>query len=132
MLSAIQMKREAAYICNALKCKTPHSREPKKEELTACRHYLLEQIEIVSPKIILSFGRFAAAELLGVDTDFDELRKANFSSQKNILKINKQIIPIIVTYHPDVLILHPELKRPNWEDMKIFRDMCSRIGLRLV
>lgn len=131
MLAAIGMKRESAYICNALKCKTPHHREPKKEELLACRHYLLEQIEIVSPLVILSFGKFAAAELLGLETDFNQLRSANFSPQKNELQVNEKKIPIIVTYHPDVLILHPELKRPNWEDMKVFRDLCAQMGIGL-
>jgi len=60
-LAAAGVSRETTYICNVLKCRPPSNRDPQPEEIAACRDYLDEQIELVSPRMIVTLGRYSMA-----------------------------------------------------------------------
>ena len=101
--------RETVYIANILKCRPPGNRDPLPEEVVSCEGYLMRQIELVSPKVILA-GRVAAQNLLHTDAALAALRgKTHFWG--------KIQIPVIVTYHPAFLLRQPLAKAETWKEL---------------
>ena len=116
ILGAIQLTRDDVYICNVLKHRPPGNRDPLPEEVLACQPYLVRQIELVRPKVILALGRFAAQTLLQTSTAIGALRG----------KLHRyQGVPLIVTYHPAALLRNESWKRPTWEDVKLARRVLD-------
>jgi DNA polymerase len=113
ILLAIDRTREQVYIANIVKCRPPQNRDPRPEEVAACRPYLDRQIALVKPRVIVALGRVAAQTLLGNDYPVGRLRGSWWEVSG---------VPVRVTYHPAALLRDPGLKRPTWEDMKIVRD----------
>jgi DNA polymerase len=74
MLQAISLKREEVFIANVLKCRPPNNRDPQPDEIEKCEPYLLKQIEMISPKLIVTLGRFASASLLRTKSALGTLR----------------------------------------------------------
>ena len=75
MLSAINRSRENdVFICNVLKCRPPDNRDPSKEEISKCEPYLVNQIDLIQPKLIVALGRVAGKTLLGVDKSLKDMR----------------------------------------------------------
>ena len=117
MLAAIQLSRHSnCFIGNVVKCRPPHNRDPKPEESSACAHFLHTQIEILKPKMILAVGRIAAQNLLETSDGIGKLH-GRFFSYRNI--------PLMSTYHPSALLRDASLKKPAWEDLKLFRARLS-------
>ncbi len=116
ILGAIQLSREDVYICNVLKHRPPGNRDPLPEEVQACQPYLLRQIELVQPKVILALGRFAAQTLLQTTTAIGALRGKVHGFHG---------VPLIVTYHPAALLRNEAWKRPAWEDVKLARRILD-------
>jgi uracil-DNA glycosylase len=116
IIKAMGFAREEVYIANILKCRpdTPGSsfgnRPPTPREMQTCRPYLLEQIDIIKPKVIVALGAVAVEGLLGTRAPMRELRGRwnTFSGT-----------PLMVTYHPAYLLRNqsPSEKRKVWEDM---------------
>ena len=71
---AIDLRREDVFICNVLKHRPPGNRNPRPDEVTACSPYLVRQIELVQPKVILALGTFAAQTLLDTKLSIGKLR----------------------------------------------------------
>lgn len=120
ILAAIDLTREDVFICNVLKHRPPGNRNPLPEEVEACSPYLIRQLELIKPKVIVAFGTFAAQTLLQTKTPLGQLRG---------LVHRYHGIPLIVTYHPAALLRNPAWKRPTWEDVKLARrilDSASR------
>jgi DNA polymerase len=115
MLRAIGLAREEVFIANILKCRPPNNRDPKAEEVNACRAYLNRQIELLQPKIILALGRIAAQSLLRTDTPIGKMRG-------RLYQLDDYQIPAVVTYHPAYLLRSPKEKRKVWEDLKFARQ----------
>ena len=113
MLAAINIKREDVFITNVVKCRPPGNRDPKREEVTACRAYLDEQLDIIKPNYILILGRVAANTLLNLNLPLREYRKDTY-------KIGNS--KVYVTYHPSALLRTPDLKKFAWQDLKKLRD----------
>jgi DNA polymerase len=117
ILEAIQFKREEVFICNVLKHRPPANRNPARDEIAACRPFLLRQLEILQPKVILALGTFAAQTLLETDSPIGKLRGIEHTYHG---------IPLIATYHPAALLRNPNWKRPAWEDVKLARRIFDR------
>jgi uracil-DNA glycosylase family 4 len=120
ILGAIDLTREQVFICNVLKHRPPGNRNPRPEEVEACSPYLIRQLELIKPKVIVAFGTFAAQTLLNTKTPIGKLRGF-------VHKYHG--IPLVVTYHPAALLRNPAWKRPTWEDVKLARrilDSSSR------
>lgn len=113
MLRAIDLTREDIYICNIVKCRPPNNRDPDSSERQACLPYLLEQIQVIQPKLILMMGLVAAQTLLQTNLSLTKLRQTTHSFQG---------IKTYVSYHPAALLRNPNWKRPAWEDLQKFRD----------
>ena len=108
MLRSIGLDREQIYIANILKCRPPQNRDPNPIEVATCTPYLLQQIELLQPKIILAVGRIAAQFLLNTDEAMAKLRGQEFRYHDT---------PLLVTYHPAYLLRAPREKRKSWDDM---------------
>ena len=117
ILGAIQLAREDVFICNVLKHRPPGNRNPRPEEVTACSPFLVRQIELIRPKVLLALGTFAAQTLLETKLSIGKLRG----------QIHQYYgVPLIVTYHPAALLRNPSWKRPTWEDVQLARRILDR------
>jgi DNA polymerase len=121
MLRAIDLERTDVYITNVVKCQPPGNRNPSPEEVHSCIPYLKEQIEIVSPKIIVLLGKVAAVALLDAKEAMSNLRQRVFSFAG---------IETYVTYHPAALLYNNSLKRGSWTDLKKIRDRYKTYNTR--
>ena len=113
MLAALGLARgENVYIANVLKSRPPGNRNPEPDEIAACMPYLLAQIELIRPKLILALGRFAAQNLLQTDEPIGRLRG----------RVHRfRDIPLVVTYHPAYLLRNLPDKARAWEDLCLAR-----------
>ena len=117
MLSAINRSRENdVFICNVLKCRPPDNRDPSKEEISKCEPYLVNQIDLIQPKLIVALGRVAGKTLLGVDKSLKDMRNTIHS----YLGTN-----LIVTYHPAALLRNSNWKPDAWNDFKWIRTLID-------
>jgi DNA polymerase len=112
MLLAMGYKREVVFIANIVKCRPPNNRDPKPEEALSCEPYLIRQIELIKPKVILSVGRISAQNLLKTDIAVGKLRG-------RIHHLGADAIPLVVTYHPAYLLRSPEQKSKAWQDLQL-------------
>jgi DNA polymerase len=117
MLRAIGLDRRTnVYIANVLKSRPPNNRDPRPEEVAACMPYLLRQIALLQPKIMLAVGRIAAQNLLATDAPLGRLRG-------RVHAFGDLHTPLVVTYHPAYLLRTPADKRKAWEDLKFARSV---------
>ncbi len=117
ILEAIHLGRDDVFIANVLKHRPPGNRNPMPEEVVACSPYLIRQIELVRPKVILALGTFAAQTLLETKLTIGKLRG----------QIHRYYgVPLVVTYHPAALLRNPSWKRPTWEDVQLARRILDR------
>ena len=116
ILAAIGLARDEVFIANVIKHRPPANRDPRPEEVQACSPYLVRQVELVKPKVIIAFGTFAAQTLLETKTPIGKLRGAVHRYHG---------IPLIVTYHPAALLRNEAWKRPTWEDVKLARRILD-------
>ena len=117
ILAAIKLERADVFICNVLKHRPPGNRNPRPEEVSACSPYLVRQIELIRPKVIVALGTFAAQTLLDTKLSIGKLRG----------QIHRYYgVPLIVTYHPAALLRNPAWKRPTWEDVQLARRILDR------
>ena len=120
MLAAIGLQRgDNVYITNVLKSRPPGNRNPEPDEVAACRPYLLAQIELIQPKLILALGRFAAQSLLGTDEAIARLRGRVHQFQH---------VPLVVTYHPAYLLRNLPDKARAWEDLCLARRTMQSLA----
>lgn len=110
MLAAIGLHRNQVYIANILKCRPPGNRDPKPQEAAACRPFLMRQIALVRPRVVLSVGRISAQNLLETAEPVGRLRGRWF-------EFGPDRIPLRVTYHPSYLLRSPEQKAKAWVDL---------------
>jgi uracil-DNA glycosylase len=123
MLAAIGLSRfEAApeqqvFIANTLKCRPPRNRNPQPDELAACRPYLLRQVALMQPRIIVAMGRFAVLAMLGSDEAIGRLRG-------RVHRFGD--VPMIVTYHPAYLLRQLGDKAKAWEDLCLAASVVEK------
>jgi uracil-DNA glycosylase family 4 len=112
ILAAINFQREDVFICNVLKHRPPGNRNPQPDEIAVCSPYLLKQLALLQPRVILALGTFAAQTLLQTTRPIGKLRG-------QIHRFHG--VPLVVTYHPAALLRNPNWKRPTWEDVQLAR-----------
>jgi DNA polymerase len=74
MMTEVGLRREDVFIANVVKCRPPENRDPQPDEMDACEPWLLRQIELIQPRMIITLGRFAAHRLTGLDTGITQMR----------------------------------------------------------
>ena len=117
ILAAINKNRlEGVYLANILKCRPPGNRDPLSSEVDKCEPYLLKQIELIKPKLIMALGKVSAKTLLKNEIPMDKMRGTVY---------NYYGTPLKVTYHPDSLIRNPDFRKSAWEDFQWARDYLA-------
>ena len=129
MLAALRLSRaedgdrppaQRAYIANTLKCRPPRNRNPTPAELAQCEPFLVRQIQLLQPRIILAMGRFAVQALLQSDEPIGKLRG---------LVHQYKGVPLVVTYHPAYLLRNLPEKAKAWEDLCLAADVAERVAV---
>jgi DNA polymerase len=121
IIEAIGLKREEVLIGNVNRCRPPGNRQPTPEEASMCKPFLLREIAVVQPEVIVVLGNTAMQNLLGVRTGITRLR-GHFQDYKGI-----KVMP---TFHPAYLLRDPSKKRETWEDLKKVRDYLDSTARR--
>ena len=117
IIEAIDLRREDVYIANVIKCRPPGNRNPERDEVKTCQPFLMTQIDLVRPEVIVALGTFAAQTLLGSTTPISRLRGKVHEYRDGV-----RLVP---TFHPAYLLRSPERKRDVWEDMKTVRALLA-------
>lgn len=112
MLKAMGYQRNDVYISDILKCKTVENKEPSDAQAESCAAYLLREISLLKPKLILALGNSAAQQLLKTKSTMSRLRG-------QLHYIDGISSPIIVSYHPTYLLAAPNEKRKAWDDLQL-------------
>lgn len=120
ILEAIDFKREDVYIANILKHRPPNNRNPKPEERKRSLPFLLRQIDLIEPKLILALGKVSAQTLLDMKTSLTKMR-GQFHTFRGKYEL-------LATYHPAALLRHAKWKRPTWEDVQMLRERYDELG----
>ena len=120
MLAALDLSRSKnVYIANVLKCRPPGNRNPEPTEVAQCSPYLIRQIALIRPKLIIAMGRFAAQTLLASDASISSMRGRRHAYQG---------VPLIVTYHPAYLLRSLHDKAKAWEDLVFARRVMKSLA----
>jgi uracil-DNA glycosylase len=117
MISAMGLKREDVYIANVVKCRPPGNRTPEKDECDTCSPFLMRQIDVIKPKVIVALGAVAAKNLLAVNDSMANLRGRWYDFRDSKL---------LVTYHPAYLLRDPRQKKEAWKDLQM---VMKHLGL---
>ncbi|SMO41921.1 uracil-DNA glycosylase [Fodinibius sediminis] len=120
ILAAINFKRDEVYIANILKHRPPKNRNPKPEERERSLPFLLRQIDLVNPKLILSLGKVSAQTLLDKNLSLSKMR-GKFHPFRDKYEL-------LATYHPAALLRHSKWKRPTWKDVQRLRKRYDELG----
>jgi len=120
ILEAINFSREDVYIANILKHRPPNNRNPNSEERRRSLPFLLRQIDLVNPKLILALGKVSAQTLLDNNLSLTKMRGKFHKFQKKY--------ELLATYHPAALLRHAKWKRPTWEDVQLLRKRYDELG----
>jgi uracil-DNA glycosylase len=118
MISAMGIKREDVYIANVVKCRPPSNRTPEKDECDTCSPFLMRQIDVVKPKVIVALGAVAAKNLLAISDSMANLRGRWYDFRDSKLA---------VTYHPAYLLRDPRQKVEAWKDLQM---VMKYLGLK--
>ncbi len=119
IITAMGLTRDDVYISNIVKCRPPNNRNPEPDEVSACIAFLLQQVRLIEPKVIVCLGSVAIQNLLQTDRKISMLRG----------KWQKwQGFDVLPTYHPAFLLRNPKMKKPVWEDMKL---VMQKLGLEI-
>jgi uracil-DNA glycosylase family 4 len=115
MLLAVDKKITSSYLTTSVKC-VQNQRFPSAKEHQCCRTYLIRQIELVKPELVLVLGELAAQSLLSSSDTLDELRGKSHT-------LKGVDAPVIVSYHPDEVLRGPLLKKLVWQDLQMARRL---------
>ena len=117
MIKAMGIAREQVYIANVVKCRPPSNRTPERDECDTCSPFLMRQIAVVKPKVIVALGAIAAKNLLAVESSLASLR-GKWHEYRGC--------KLAVTYHPAYLLRDPRQKAEAWKDLQM---VMKELGL---
>jgi uracil-DNA glycosylase family 4 len=119
MIEAMGLQRKDVYICNVVKCRPPENRTPEPDEVQTCSPYLLRQIDVINPKVIVCLGAVAAKTLLETTRGISHYRGEwqEWRGRK-----------LMATYHPAYLLRNPPAKADVWKDLQ---KVMAELGLAL-
>lgn len=118
MISAMGLNRQDVYIANVVKCRPPGNRTPERDECDTCGPFLLRQIEVIRPKVVVALGAVAAKYLLAINDSMANLRGRWYECKG---------AKLAVTYHPAYLLRDPRQKKEAWKDLQM---VMKYLGLK--
>ena len=122
MIKAMGIRREDVYIANIVKCRPPGNRTPERDECETCSPFLMRQIAVVKPKVIVALGAVAAKNLLAMNASMSELRGRFYDFMPLGAQSSDpswQGTKLAVTYHPAFLLRDPRQKGEAWKDLQM-------------
>jgi uracil-DNA glycosylase family 4 len=119
MIEAMGLQRKDVYICNVVKCRPPGNRAPEPDEVTPCSPFLLRQIDVMNPKVIVCLGAVAAKTLLNTTRGISQFRGQ---------WLEWRGYKLMATYHPAFLLRNPPAKSEVWKDLQM---VMAELGLVL-
>jgi uracil-DNA glycosylase family 4 len=122
MIKAMGLRREDVYIANIVKCRPPGNRTPERDECETCSPFLMRQIAVIKPKVIVALGAVAAKNLLAINAPMSELRGRWYDFKPAGVRSNDASWPgarLAVTYHPAFLLRDPRQKGEAWKDLQM-------------
>jgi DNA polymerase len=125
MIEAMTLTRDEVFICNVLKCRPPENRDPAADEILACSPYLMRQLEIIRPEVIVALGAPAARTLLQTSDSIGRLR-GRFHDFYIEGPLAGNPTPLMPTYHPAYLLRSPQQKGKAWADLQA---VMAKLGL---
>jgi uracil-DNA glycosylase len=128
MIKAMGLRREQVYIANVVKCRPPGNRTPERDECETCSPFLMRQIAVIRPKVIVALGAVAAKNLLAMNAPMSELRGRFYDFMPSGVRgIDWQGAKLAVTYHPAFLLRDPRQKGEAWKDLQM---VMKYLGLK--
>ena len=134
MIKAMGIERESVYIANIVKCRPPGNRTPEREECDTCSPFLMRQIAVVKPKVIVALGATAAKTLLAMSSSMAQLRGRFYDFKpagfRNDVRSNDPAwdgCKLSVTYHPAFLLRDPRQKGEAWKDLQM---VMKELGMK--
>src|SRR5712692_984449 len=109
MIEAMGLQRKDVYICNVVKCRPPENRQPEEDEVSTCSPFLLRQLDVIAPKVIVCLGAVAAKTLLQTNRGISQFRGQWLEYRGSKL---------LATYHPAYLLRNPPAKSEVWKDLQ--------------
>jgi len=109
MIEAMGLERKDVYICNVVKCRPPENRTPEDDEVSTCSPFLLRQLAVIAPKVIVCLGAVAAKTLLRTNRGISQFRGQWLDYRGSKL---------MATYHPAYLLRNPHAKGEVWKDLQ--------------
>lgn len=119
MLAAIGLDRKDVYIANVVKCRPPGNRDPEPDEAAACLPFLLRQVELVNPEVVVTLGRVAALHVVQLTGAIRDYRGRWVTWQGR---------PLLPIFHPAYLLRNPAAKAVAWRDLKTLRRRLAGAG----
>lgn len=118
LLGEIDMRREEVYIANVLKCRPPGNRDPRPDEIDACKHYLRSQIRLIEPEVVMTLGNFATKLLVPTDVGITRMR-----GQRIPWWLGSTLVP---TFHPAAALRgRPEVEQQMREDFRLVQSILG-------
>ncbi|MDP9147197.1 MAG: uracil-DNA glycosylase [Acidobacteriota bacterium] len=119
MIEAMGLQRSDVYICNVVKCRPPENRAPEKDEVAACSPFLIRQVDLIAPQVIVTLGSIAVQTVLETTRGISGLRGqwTEFRGRK-----------LMPTYHPAYLLRNPAAKSEVWKDLQL---VMAELGLEV-
>jgi uracil-DNA glycosylase family 4 len=130
MIKAMGLRREDVYIANVVKCRPPGNRTPERDECDTCSPFLMRQIAVIKPKVIVALGAVAAKNLLAINAAMAELRGRFYDFMPAGARSSDpswQGAKLAVTYHPAFLLRDPRQKGEAWKDLQM---VMKYLGLK--
>ena len=129
MIKAMGLRREDVYIANVVKCRPPGNRTPERDECDTCSPFLMRQIAVIKPKVVVALGAVAAKNLLAINAPMSELRGRFYDFMPAGLPSDPswQGARLAVTYHPAFLLRDPRQKGEAWKDLQM---VMKYLGLK--
>jgi len=130
MIKAMGIEREQVYIANIVKCRPPGNRQPERDECATCSPFLMRQIGVVKPKVIVALGATAAKTLLAMNASMIQLRGRFYDFRPAGVRSNDRNwdgCKLAVTYHPAFLLRDPRQKGEAWKDLQM---VMKELGLK--
>jgi uracil-DNA glycosylase family 4 len=130
MIKAMGIEREQVYIANIVKCRPPGNRTPEREECATCSPFLMRQIAVVKPKVVVALGAVAAKTLLAMNASMMQLRGRFYDFRPAGVRSNDPDwdgCKLAVTYHPAFLLRDPRQKGEAWKDLQM---VMKELGMK--
>jgi len=130
MIKAMGIERQQVYIANIVKCRPPGNRTPERDECATCSPFLMRQIAVIKPKVVVALGAVAAKTLLAMNASMMQLRGRFYDFRSAGVRSNDPNwdgCKLAVTYHPAFLLRDPRQKGEAWKDLQM---VMKELGLK--